>query len=371
MKIVIKALDTLFFKDGKPFSMGDETWADGIFPPPPSVIYGALRSAYFGQNPNEFKNVCTDNDPTKELQINNIFYRIKGANYFPLPLDFVTSKNKNDTERNREKREETYQVKLLSTEFNNIIHNKNENLKFFGSTDEVKSYDDGLINISDFTNYLKGNLNDFKCRRIKDYVLTEAKIGIGRNDITRTTQESKLYRVGLNRLKDFSLVVDLNDDFKDKFTNFLKFGAEGKISVFQDDTFTYSEFGFAKNDSNKFKIYISTPAIFENGWVPDFIDKTKLTGKFNNIDVKLYSAFIGKPLFIGGFDMLKKIPKPMKKFVPAGSVYYFKVLNESKLSDLNLSNENFNIHSTGRFFINNSQYSKQGFGISYLVNINN
>ena len=44
MRIRIKALDTLFFRDGKPFTSGEETWADGTFPPYPSVLYGALRT---------------------------------------------------------------------------------------------------------------------------------------------------------------------------------------------------------------------------------------------------------------------------------------------------------------------------------------
>ena len=29
----ITPLDTVFFRDGKPFSWGEETWAEGIFPP--------------------------------------------------------------------------------------------------------------------------------------------------------------------------------------------------------------------------------------------------------------------------------------------------------------------------------------------------
>ena len=47
MIIQIDPLDTLFFRNGKPFTMGEETWADAVFPPYPSVVYGALRSAYF------------------------------------------------------------------------------------------------------------------------------------------------------------------------------------------------------------------------------------------------------------------------------------------------------------------------------------
>lgn len=47
MIISLEAIDTLFFRDGKPFTMGEDNFASGIFPPAPSVLYGALRSAYF------------------------------------------------------------------------------------------------------------------------------------------------------------------------------------------------------------------------------------------------------------------------------------------------------------------------------------
>jgi CRISPR-associated protein Cmr3 len=61
MIIELNPLDTLFFRDGKPFAMGEETWADGIFPPPPSVIYGALRTAWFANNIEEFVRLKINN----------------------------------------------------------------------------------------------------------------------------------------------------------------------------------------------------------------------------------------------------------------------------------------------------------------------
>ena len=35
--IEIEALDTLFFRDGKPFTMGQDTVGESIFPPHPST----------------------------------------------------------------------------------------------------------------------------------------------------------------------------------------------------------------------------------------------------------------------------------------------------------------------------------------------
>ncbi len=42
--------DTFFFRDGKPFSRGESSTAAGIFPPFPSTVYGALRTAYISEH---------------------------------------------------------------------------------------------------------------------------------------------------------------------------------------------------------------------------------------------------------------------------------------------------------------------------------
>ena len=44
MFIKITPFDTLFFRTGRPFSGGVDTWVDAVFPPFPSTLYGAIRS---------------------------------------------------------------------------------------------------------------------------------------------------------------------------------------------------------------------------------------------------------------------------------------------------------------------------------------
>jgi CRISPR-associated protein Cmr3 len=46
----IDPLDVLLFRESKPFSPGEGSWAKGIFPPLPSTVFQALRSAldYYG-----------------------------------------------------------------------------------------------------------------------------------------------------------------------------------------------------------------------------------------------------------------------------------------------------------------------------------
>ena len=117
---------------------------------------------------------------------------------------------------------------------------------------------------------------------------------------------------------------------------------------------------FNENVKN-FKVIFSTPAIFEKGWLPKWIDEKTLIGEYNDLKLKLLAAAIGKPLSIGGFDMKKRMPKPMYKAIPAGSVYYFELL-EGKMD--NVQNI-FHQRSISEI------YPEQGFGIAYVGKVTN
>lgn len=359
MRIKIDALDTLFFKDGKPFSMGDESWADGIFPPPPSVIYGALRSAYFGENPGDLVNVDTDVDKTKNLIIKKIYYLINDDIYYPMPNDLVRLKN------GQKKEVMKLNTKVLDAVTNMEIPQiliKDSNNKTV--IEEVEAVEDGII----WETYLKEYLNnmkknDFHIFLMSDYIQSEPKVGIGRMNSTKATEEGKLYRVGMKRLestKEFdkqNIKISIGVEFDNlslKDNGFLKFGAESKIAKYNtikenDDVIEDPTEGIK---GNIFKIYLSTPSIFENGWKPNLSENKVL----NKIDLKLISACIGKPISIGGFDMKNRIPKKMRKAVPAGSVYFYqsnkcistfiKEIDGKSISEYN-SNEGYGLSFVG------------------------
>lgn len=44
--LFMQAEDVLLFRDGRPFNAGSDHEARSLFPPPPSVIQGVLRSHY-------------------------------------------------------------------------------------------------------------------------------------------------------------------------------------------------------------------------------------------------------------------------------------------------------------------------------------
>jgi len=321
MIIEINPLDTLFFKDGKPFSMDEETWADGIFPPPPSVFYGALRTAYMAQYNQDITTINTDTDPTRELKISGISYFMGEQQVYPLPLDVV--KKKGDIE---------YKVFLLKKNKNTYISsldtgkaNKLRYLLIPPFEEEVKNMEGGFISKTSLENYLNGDENEFDAYPLEDYLLTEPKVGIGRDSKTHTASESRLYRVGMLRLKNFQFIVGF-ENLQIEESGFLKLGGEGKAVTYQSSHRATNPEQY-QPANNLFKIYLATPALLENGWLPGWLDPVTLEGQYpgTGIQVKLIAAATGKPLFIGGFDMKEKKPKKMLKAVPPGSVFYFEI----------------------------------------------
>lgn len=370
MIIKLKALDTLFFRDGKPFTMGEDTWASGIFPPAPSVFYGSLRSAYIAQNLNQYS-VRELIAKTEKLKIKHISFEVyakimdskksEKGQYFPLPKDLVAQKKVSDEEEYQRKEENIHKTYKLQLSKKSLALSSNQTPLFLQSPfegEEVKEVDNGIIHSLAFRKYLQGRDEDFfEGRELDKFLSNEPKVGIGRDDITHTTTEGLLYRVGMRRPKEVQIIIDFEEieGLSLASSGFLKVGGEGKSVAYQlskslDITFKMTKLA---DDEATFKLYLATPALFKNGWQPSQIFETA------GVDVELMAAALGKPVNIGGFDMDKKRPKPMLRAVPAGSVYYYQ-LKSGSLQNL------FNAIKEHRV---SEERAEEGFGIAYLAKI--
>lgn len=346
MRIKIDAFDTLYFRDGKPFTMGAETWGSGIFPPYPSMLYGALRSAYFSHNTQALKDANTSNDPTKSLRITGFYLMNNSEIYFPASLDCVKEKDVNDKK-----------VFILKPKECSIVSNcpASHILRLDGKR-KIENIPDAWLDKSSFQSYLMCNESNISFTEFNSLVISESKIGIGRSNATHTAEDSMLYRVAMKRMKDTLLIVEfdgLNSDLPK--SSLMKLGGEGRPVYYEsiEDT----QIKAPEINGNVFKLYLSTPAIFKNGWLPKWIDGNSLEGQYNGLRLKLITASIGRVVYVGGFDMKAKEPKPMKRAVPAGSVYYFEILNnEMNLSPIDI----FHGKAISDFF------TEQGFGIAYV-----
>ena len=356
MIIEINPLDTLFFRDGKPFTMGEENWSDAIFPPMPSVIYGALRSVYFSNHIDELRNANESADPTKDLELKGVLLKSGNELLFPAPLDCVKGKDS--------KYDKLTLLSLSQIEESDMVSNypRLEKIPTYKVSDsKVENISNAMLGRISFKEYLFGTKRDFSYIKIDNFIQSEPHIGIGRSSDTHTTEEGKLYRIDMKRLKDTSIIVDF-ENLELPENGLLKLGGESKSAhfrVYEDkENKPFIEPPNFENEEKLFKLVLTTPAIFKNGWLPEWIDENSMEGIPNstNLKLKLISAIIGKPVYIGGYNIKERKPKPMYKAVPAGSVYYFKLI-EGTMEQVK---EILNYRTISDI------YPNQGFGICYL-----
>ena len=338
MKILIKPFDTLFFRDGKPFDMGEETIASTNYLPSPLTIHGALTSLLISQNKvpldeaKKLKNSIkiTDISIVKE---NNILY--------PIPLDILI-----DEEENK--------AYLLNKNSEKIFHNIN-NIKNLLFTDKTSLKSKNVfISEVDLEDYLNNKKEIYYENEIHSY---EYKIGIGLNRKINTVEEGKLYRVPLVRLNDeVKFLVEfeiLNGEFKNISLNdlgYIKLGGENKVSFYKKVSNANHQMDINKDKfKGIFKLYLKTPAIFKNGYIADWM----LKGEYKGLTFNFLTCTVGRYKTIGGFDMKDNKIKTTLKAVPEGSVYYF----ETKETDLEKITQVFEEESISDF------YKNEGFGL--------
>lgn len=372
----IKPLDTIFFRDGRPFSMGYDTWANLIFPPYPSTIYGSIRSwlifekgSLIDFENNKFENELGTPNKKGSLKINGIFIEYNDTLLFPIPRDLLILEepkdlHKCDENKNLDKYRKNQktlislsltqkpEVFISDYELDYILVNKsNEKL------DEAE----GFLDINSLLKYLISNDNSFHPIDRKDIFEIEYKIGIKRNRKTLSSEEGYLYRIPMIRLKkdvNFFIQIEGLNYYPER--GIIQLGGEGRIAEIKkydnDLLKDLRDINF-EFKNNIFKLYLATPAIFNNGWLPEWIDKSNYEGKYNGIRLKLIGCIIGKYNLIGGWNLANQKPKPMFKAVPSGSIYYFKILNDTSPEKVK---ETFHLKNIS------DVNSEEGYGLSLI-----
>ena len=354
MILFLQANDTFFFRDGRPFRKGDQSEGYSIFPPLPPTILGALRTAYIATYGDlsafySKKMVSTIGTPDSlgSMQLKGVFLadRISGV-YFPIPLDLIVKK--------KDEEDRLYPLKINPVDSNLRSNTLLTRLLRWDVPEDVASETSGKLDSVYMASYLLGKKMPFRFFPEEHFVCSEPKIGIQRNRKTLASEESMLYRINMSRFQSASFdlsalgfVVDYCCTQALPGKGLLKLGGEGKSFVYEPsqhnpDPFSKkADLNTLKNGIKKsgcFKLYFASPSIFKRGWLPMWIDEETRQGQYpsshGSVSVELVTAAVGKPITIGGWDMKKRRAKPTYRAVPAGSVYYFKVLDGSCVDDI-------------------------------------
>lgn len=93
----------------------------------------------------------------------------------------------------------------------------------------------------------------------------------------------------------------------------------------------------------RIRLIVVTPAHFARGWLPDGLEASAEHGEYRGIlpgideEVVLRAAFVGRPAHVSGWDMTEGQPKPTRRLVPPGSVYFFEKLGGGSFTPAELS----------------------------------
>lgn len=322
--LIIEPLDLLLFRDGKPFSAGDDHLARSIFPPLPSTLTGFIRTKLFLDCDKDWEKVKGKfgdiGGPRGygDFRLCGFSIRKNGVDYVPVPGDILKVK---DTD-------EHISVKPCCSDLHFKIHSNfpAENYQhLWAAVPESLEETKGFISIDSLFDCLCGEIPK-KVLSETEFIERELRTSIEMNKDSHSAKEGQLFSVEFLRPKD-------GVAFHVRFDGVRWPGESGLDTLggerrpvkweisnnWQPPSTDAIQHLIKKN--GRFKLVLLTPAVFDNGWQPGQRFKTIM--KKMGIKARLVGAAVKRPIQIGGFDLKNERPKPMLPGAPAGSVYFY------------------------------------------------
>ncbi len=319
MKLFIEPVDVWMFRDGRPFDAGSDHRATSLFPPHPSVIQGVLRSHHL-----VVKGVDISNRAAVEAAVGTAttyrWHPIRGPfvarreedgawRYHPLPTDAIQVADDGGIRAADPVDPAGHGVTtdsptplLLWLKEGPKKPKKGEG-RLWLREDRLRTYLDG--DVAHATPEM-------------ELLLRESRFGIGRDDRVRAATEGLLYEVVYVRPREgVGLEVEIIGlrDWPDR--GILRMGGEARAGLYcPSDCADWP--AIPDPLPERFRLYLATPACFQDGWRPRDL------GAFFEGKVELAAAAVGRFDAVGGYDMARGQQKPSRRYVPAGSVYYFR-----------------------------------------------
>ncbi len=334
-QLLLSPVDVWLFRDGRPFTAGDDHRAESVFPPFPSVVQGAIRSHHLIMQKVDLLDqqaieaaVGTTND-FLNLRIRGPFLaREEGkqiVRYYPQPADAKSVSIEKHTIKQSSHPEPTGNT-VISSQTSLLI----------GLADPPEKGEASLwLSEQHLHKYFAGQeVSALKGSELFDIeALPGNRIETGRG----VTADGALYEIAFIRPKgDVGLNIEIQGYQWPSWSGTLSFGGERRAAHYKEIEFQPTKSPIPETIPNRFMVYFATPAYFEYGWQPKSWDA------FFHGGVQLKAAAVGRYQSVGGFDYSKKrggdAHKPSRRFVPAGSLYYFEAntkpsLKKDALSD--------------------------------------
>jgi CRISPR-associated protein Cmr3 len=344
----IEPLDVLLFRESKPFSPGDGSWAKGLFPPMPITVFQALRSLLDSTDPKK-------KDKQRNLQfLGPFFLDDRNQLWLPTPKDLVCIRTKKSADEktqisNKEASEDWDKIdrlepiNLQNEAWQHLCFDNQSLPPMVPQVLEPKQYVCGkpkpLIKAEALLKYLQGNhqnlqKDDFYENPWKPQVLPHIDIESG----TRQVKDSDGYftEVAMRLKPGWKFVAAMSEPLFDKSINLnvVRLGGEGHRAIVSPLlNFPHQEWlENSKQSEDSNFAYLLTPGLAEV--------EPGLYGAYPNSWKDLLAGCVtDRPLYWGGISSIERKHSilntnsttktefallPQRAFVPPGTVYFFK-----------------------------------------------
>jgi CRISPR-associated protein Cmr3 len=351
-------IDTWFFRESRPHDAVGASVLSSLFPPPVRTLLGAVRSflgdslgvdwKQFNRNGEytELKKAIGDGESLGALSVSGAWVCKDEQRLYPAP--FYLMHKEDDFTR--------LQIgKTVECDLGNV------RLPELKDKAGYKGLEQAWVTHAGWQKLLAGKTpsnppkeeKDSKDKKeilnAKDLFDNEPRLGIARNNATRSVIEGKLYQTQHLRLKEGvaiqldlqSLDESLNTKLPEK-PEILRLGGEGRMAILERKS-DYLPLPSLIPDKplKEIIIHFITPAYFgEHQMFPKAFEKKEINGQtvwqgeINGVTLIIEAAVIGKAHREGGWDMQKHQPRAVKSYIPAGSAWFCKVETEISAKDL-------------------------------------
>ncbi len=336
----ITPLDTLFFREPRPFTAGQQTDARSLFPPTSLTMQGMLRSLILAHHAPQALSRRGALPPDVSTVIGQIggavgTLRLRGpwlvhgeSWLLPAPLDLVMpaeapgvaiqeARAFAPTHRDRTADTCSLPGRLRAlvppvgwTEFHAV---------------------GGWLSWPAFRQYLEGEPLQIE-RGVtwfepSDLWVEELRPGIGIDEQRNRAKDSLLYfarpvrlQAGVSLGVEVGGLGDLSAPWKAPV--FASLGGEGKAVVVEAATAPPPWRDYPARAAKSMKLVLTQPAWFTAGWHPSWMECEAGTATIGGRSCEWVGARVERSVRIGGWDLARRGPRPLRPFVPAGSIYY-------------------------------------------------
>lgn len=349
MYLSITPHDPIIARDARPFGFGLRM--KSLDWPYPSVLAGSLRTMLGKMNSTSFDNETVKN--LKKVSIAGPFPLYNGSIYLPAPADILVEEQKDGkcvphTIRPMKMRDgegcNLPNEKLIPAMLADSVRDefKPAAIAPFWSMEKMETWlaDDGPASfeappepekIEDTEGFL-----DFPGKEPRSHVKIKSESGTAEDEMLFET-------VGLDfGAKGIQIAARVDTGEFAWKNSFHPLGGERRLAYWKagaDPGWACpSKIHEALAGKTHLRMVLATPAIFSNGWLPGWLDPESLKGcpplwpgetlpDKPDFTLKLISASVGrwKPLSGWSLEAGNRGPKPIRRVVPAGSVYFFEV----------------------------------------------